>query len=216
MEKRYSLPPHLRARVFHQHTALIQGFAPGGRQLLIPLGTQIRFFHLKRFLSRMAMLGSLYHCPRSRANVLFPARKKPPRLFPLGKAGRLSLSKKLACGDLFRQDTFPLRFQRGRGNAQGNLAAQGFRIHRTCRWIRISFGGDGGMRQPCGAEGSASPVGCCHRRWQSDPEESTETSGGRGQRPPRRLRLRVCGPPNLPEGFLTVWGGLRAASFLRK
>ena len=53
----------------------------------------------------------------------------------------ISLSKKLACGDLFRQNAFPLRFQRGRGNAQGNLAAQGFRIHRTCRWIRISLGG---------------------------------------------------------------------------
>ena len=74
-----------------------------------------------------------------------------------------SVPKKLACGDLFRQNKFPLlanigvlragraqplylltplgRFQRGRGNAQGNLAAQGFRIHRTCRWIRISFGG---------------------------------------------------------------------------
>ena len=52
-----------------------------------------------------------------------------------------SLSKKLACGDLFRQNAFPLRFQRGRGNAQGNLAAQGSRIHRTCRWIRISLGG---------------------------------------------------------------------------
>ena len=52
--------------------------------------------------------------------------------------GRLSLSEKLACGDLFRQNAFPLRFQRGRGNAQGNLAAQGFRIHRTCRWIRIA------------------------------------------------------------------------------
>ena len=34
----------------------------------------------------------------------------------------LSVSEKLAYGDLFRQDTFPLRFQRGRGNAQGNLA----------------------------------------------------------------------------------------------
>ena len=49
---------------------------------------------------------------------------------------RLSLSEKLACGDLFRQNAFPLRFQRGRGNVQGNLAAQGFRIHRTCHWIR--------------------------------------------------------------------------------
>ena len=87
----------------------------------------------------------------------------------------VSVSKKLACGDLFRQDTFPLRLRRGRGNVQGNLAAQGFRIHRTCRWIRISFGGDGGKRVPCGAEGSASPVGCCHRRWQSDPERGSET-----------------------------------------
>ena len=38
-----------------------------------------------------------------------------------------------------------------------------------------------------GTEGSVSLVGCCHRRWQNDPKESTETSGGRGQRPPRRL-----------------------------
>ena len=38
---------------------------------------------------------------------------------------RLCVSKKLACGDLFRQDTFPLRLRRGRGNVQGNLAAQG-------------------------------------------------------------------------------------------
>ena len=53
-----------------------------------------------------------------------------------------------------------------------------------------------------GTEGSVSLVGCCHRRWQSDPKESIETSGGRGQRPPRRLRLRVCGPPNLPEDFI--------------
>ena len=65
-------------------------------------------------------------------------------------APRPSVSKKLACGDLFRQDTFPLRLRRGWGNVQGNLAAQGFRIHRTCRWIRISFGGDGGKRQPGG------------------------------------------------------------------
>ena len=104
---------------------------------------------------------------------------------------RPSVSKKLACGDLFRQDTFPLRLRRGRGNVQGNLAAQGFRIHRTCRWIRISFGGDGGKRVPCGHL----------REAQSDPKESTETSGGRGQRPPRRLRLRVCGPPSLPKGL---------------
>ena len=28
---------------------------------------------------------------------------------------------------------------------------------------------------PCGAEESASPVGCCHRRWQSDPLRGSET-----------------------------------------
>ena len=51
-----------------------------------------------------------------------------------------------------------------------------------------------------GTEGSVSPVGCCHRRWQSDPKVGSETSGGRGQRSPRRLRLRTCGPPSLPKG----------------
>ena len=67
-----------------------------------------------------------------------PGRKtEPPALSGRPRLrGRLSLSKKLACGDLFRQNAFPLRFQRGRGNVQGNLAAQGFRIHRTCHWIR--------------------------------------------------------------------------------
>ena len=35
--------------------------------------------------------------------------------------------------------------------------------------------GTEGKRVPCGAEGSASPVGCCHRRWQSDPERGSET-----------------------------------------
>ena len=115
-----------------------------------------------------------------------------------GETPPVSVSKKLACGDLFRQDTFPLRLRRGRGNVQGNLAAQGFRIHRTCRWIRISFGGDGGKRVPCGHL----------REAQSDPEESTETSGGRGQRPPRRLRLRTCGPSEPPERvFDSLAGG---------
>ena len=56
-----------------------------------------------------------------------------------------------------------------------------------------------------GTEGSVSPVGCCHRRWQSDPKESTETSGGRGQRPSRRLRLRTCGSSKPPQiGYLTA------------
>ena len=37
----------------------------------------------------------------------------------------LSLSKKAGVAGLFRQDTFPLRLGRGRGNVQGNLAAKG-------------------------------------------------------------------------------------------
>ena len=55
-----------------------------------------------------------------------------------------------------------------------------------------------------GTKGSVCPVGTCHRRWQSDPKESTETSGGRGQRPSRRLRLRTCGPSKPPEKVLSA------------
>ena len=93
------------------------------------------------------------------------------------KRGGPSVSKKSACGGLFRQNTFPLlanievlragraqplylltpagrfalratahrtdaslrRLRRGRGNAQGNLAAQGFRIHRTLQGIPQRF-----------------------------------------------------------------------------
>ena len=48
-------------------------------------------------------------------------------------------------------------------------------------------------------EGSVCPVGTCRRRWQSDPKVGSETSGGRGQRPPRRLSDRgLAAPPNLP------------------
>ena len=43
-------------------------------------------------------------------------------------------------------------------------------------------------------KGSACPVGTCHRRWQSDPKVGSETSGGRGQRPPRRLSDRESAP----------------------
>ena len=66
-------------------------------------------------------------------------------------------------------------------------------------------------------EGSVSPVGCCHRRWQSDLKVGSETSGGRGQRPPRRLSdrgkpgdtnplWRACGPSKPPGKSLSaVW-----------
>ena len=36
---------------------------------------------------------------------------------------------------------FPCAWGRGRGNVQGNLAAQGFRTRRACRRVRIAFGG---------------------------------------------------------------------------
>ena len=53
------------------------------------------------------------------------------------------------------------------------------------------------------SEGSVSPVGCCHRRWQSDPKVGSETSGGRGQRPPRRLSDRES------RAIRMHFGGLR-------
>ena len=49
---------------------------------------------------------------------------------------RFSLSEKSAAAAFSASTRFPLRLRRGRGNAQGNLATQGYRIHRTCRWIR--------------------------------------------------------------------------------
>ena len=57
---------------------------------------------------------------------------------------RVNVSKKSACGVLFRVLTlFPSRPHGapGRETAQGTLAQQGFRIRRTCRRIRIAFGG---------------------------------------------------------------------------
>ena len=77
------------------------------------------------------------------------------------QTARHSLSKKLACGDLFRQNAFPLRFQRGRGNAQGNLAAQGFRTRGACR------------RRPQEA-GSLSRAGAGYLRPIENPEKAPE------------------------------------------
>jgi len=117
-------------------------------------------------------------------------RTQETRLFPkpwvfqrseAGVAARSSLSKKLAYGDLFRQNAFPLRFQRGRGNAQGNLAAQGFRIHRTCQRGRPPAGSG----QPVPRErGMPSP----NRRFGEGTGNSEYSS-------------EDCGPPNLPEEF---------------
>ncbi len=72
-----------------------------------------------------------------------------------GDAGRggspfLSLSTKAGCAGLCRQDTFPLRPGRGRGNAQGSLAAQNIRTRRACRRVRIPLGGLRSSRPPNG------------------------------------------------------------------
>ena len=70
------------------------------------------------------------------------------------KRYRLGLPKKLAFCDLFRQ-----RLKK--------CLRPGAQTPRPP--------GTGGKRVPCGAKGSASPVGCCHRRWQSDPKRGSET-----------------------------------------
>ena len=101
------------------------------------------------------------------------------------KRYRFGLPKKLAFGDLFRQR---LKKCLRPGAQTPRPPGKAGRYELTLE----------------GTEGSVSPVGCCHRRWQSDPKESTETSGGRGQRPSRRLRLRTCGPSKPPEKVLSA------------
>ena len=70
-------------------------------------------------------------------------------------------------------------------------------------------------------EGSVCPVGTCRRRWQSDPKVGSETSGGRGQRPPRRLSDRGREPSEPPDGWCEERGpacgaaGCGEARFLR-
>ena len=91
-----------------------------------------------------------------------PVRKAHGRnMIAEAACSRSSLSKKAGIADLFRQDTFPLRLRRGRGNAQGNLAAQGFRTRRACRRVRIVFEGlrpskppQRGLRRSAAADGT--------------------------------------------------------------
>ena len=140
-----------------------------------------------------------------------------------------SLSKKSACGGLFRQklkkclrpgaQTPRPPGTGGKRQPCGLLPPKAAKRpeggERNERWARsapsakIERPGKAGRYEFTleGTEGSVSPVGCCHRRWQSDPKESTETSGGRGQRPSRRLRLRTCGSSKPPQmGYLAAWG----------
>ncbi len=64
-------------------------------------------------------------------------------------------------------------------------------------------------------KGSVSPVGCCRQRRQSDPQADRETSGGRGQRPPRRLsgqkRKRYAEGKRQPCGLLPPKAAKRPA-----
>ena len=90
--------------------------------------------------------------------------------------GGLSLSKKSACGGLFRQKL-------------KKCLRPGAQTPRPP--------GTGGKRQPCGLL----------REAQSDPKVGSETSGGRGQRPPRRLSDR-----GKPGDTNSLWRGRREAS----
>ena len=111
-----------------------------------------------------------------------------------GDAGRggspfLSLSTKAGCAGLCRQDTFPLRPGRGRGNAQGSLAAQNIRTRRACRRVRIPLGGlrpskplqKGFRRSAAGCSGLTAP-------FLMRPDDVT----------PRRLPL----PPTRPQQWV--------------
>ena len=124
---------------------------------------------------------------RSLRNVCAQGRKLPARPAPEGSVCPVGT---WAEG--------PKRPGGGERNEQRVRVAPSAKIERPGKAGRYEFTLEG-------TEGSVSPVGCCHRRWQSDPKESTETSGGRGQRPPRRLRLRACGSSKPPQmGYLTV------------
>ena len=51
-----------------------------------------------------------------------------------------------------------------------------------------------------GTEGSVCPVGTCAKRKATRRSQPKRAVGAASARP-RRLRLRTCGPPSLPEGF---------------
>src|SRR5699024_6190788 len=86
-------------------------------------------------------------------------RTTAPTIRPrFGKKRGLSLSKKAGCAVLFRQDTFPLRLGRGRGNAQGSAYRQ---IENT----------SAGMQ-----EGAASPFLCHPQRRRVRREERLQAA----------------------------------------
>ena len=106
---------------------------------------------------------------------------------------RSSLSEMAGCAGLCRQDTFPLRLRRGRGNVQGNLAAQGFRTRRTCRQVRIPFEGLWPSKPPKGVlrrSAAADGTGKSCRRF----SRPCAAARPRGRRCPRPRPQSPCLP----------------------
>ena len=119
--------------------------------------------------------------------------RRPPGL---RKGRRVSVSKKSSCGGLFRQNTFPPRLRRGRGNVQGNLATQAFRIHRTCQRGRPPAGSG----QPVPRErGMPSP----NRRFGEGTGNSDFTRRAAALRTSQKdfLTAWPAGPEKGPAGF---------------
>ena len=113
---------------------------------------------------------------------------------------RSSLSEKAGAAGLFRQDTFPLRLERGRGNVQGNLAAQGFRTRRACRRVRIAVGGLPPSKPPKGVFGGSGLLPLPQGRSRASgkgknpplPQESAESPAG-----PTGRKPDICAAPGI-------------------
>ena len=119
---------------------------------------------------------------RTAPNGAVPACRKSPPAAAFSDKTRFPCSQiSKFCALAARSPCICSRLQGGRGNAQGNLAAQGCRIHRACQRGRPPAGS--GQPVPR-SRGIPSP----NRRFGEGIGDSEYSSEG-------------CGPPNLPEGF---------------